>query len=897
VQGKQSLETSTSIIRDAADTNDLIWRMQRTSLFEVNTDNDFRKPAVEWLAGKYASAGIDIESLPALAESQYCCPELSADYAGRRLSVNFLRTLGVAHDIRQLIQRAHAPLHVVELGGGIGHLARTLRLFGVSASHLILDLPETLIFSYAFLMMNFPEANAVFVTDPKQAKEIRAIDHDFVFSPTCFAESIDFSGEELFVNAASLGEMNNQTIRHWMHFVQRRMPVKYLFTQNRFLNVIDPMSQAARLDRNEGSVHYDSTWTVLKWNLEPQWYQCPYIVPRPTRSLDIVATREGLQDPMARVERSAKLLDEVRQEDWFRLAGATPDMTARQTRFVTDVTMTGALFKLWESIRLRPTADAVWVLLKYLEVLNQGETLPFEETPYYQQLFLKLAEGDNRPEFRLYESALRDRNASDPVSNAVPVGETQDYNILSMDFRVINASGSSIAKKYYAVAKTLGPVDLLRRRLGERELTSLLLIGDTMESVIERARALEPELRLEGNINGYNIVRTQSGYLAVAQSIGPIDLFRDRVGERELAPVLLKADTCEELRNRIAAEDKPAKATVRFISLDDQQRLTDEERATAMELAGWTRGLVENRDSRIAELRLDPQVWLPAANWDRSQPFYEAAYRLMCGENVEWLRMVLPFTGFTLWSMARQPVAPMPEIQEIERRLAEFAAAPDQVTLDWCARLRQELPEHLRIGPPPRFGEVGWLVDGVIVNQDTAVYWERLAVLYRAGFLNRDANRGLTSDSRILEIGSGYGGLAYYIQRAVPGVKYTALDIPESLVFAAIYLSVVNPDAGTTFLPNYEFPRLVQEGVAFDLVINTLSMAEMTDEQVRAYCEGIRILIGDSGVFFEQNQDNRASGMLNARDIIREYFAKEELLGGPGLTPFLTQGWATLWSN
>jgi hypothetical protein len=37
--------------------------------------------------------------------------------------------------------------------------------------------------------------------------------------------------------------------------------------------------------------------------------------------------------------------------------------------------------------------------------------------------------------------------------------------------------------------------------------------------------------------------------------------------------------------------------------------------------------------------------------------------------------------------------------------------------------------------------------------------------------------------------------------------------------------------------------------------------------------------------------------MLNARDIIRDYFAKEKVLGGPGLAPFLTQGWATLWSN
>ena len=57
------------------------------------------------------------------------------------------------------------------------------------------------------------------------------------------------------------------------------------------------------------------------------------------------------------------------------------------------------------------------------------------------------------------------------------------------------------------------------------------------------------------------------------------------------------------------------------------------------------------------------------------------------------------------------------------------------------------------------------------------------------------------------------------------------------------------------------------------------------------------MLIGASGVFFEQNQDGRSVGLLNARDIVRDYFPKEELLGGPGLTPDLTQGFATIWSN
>jgi hypothetical protein len=391
--------------------------------------------------------------------------------------------------------------------------------------------------------------------EPEQAARIRPTGCDFVFVPSCFAESIDFTGVEVFVNTASLGEMNNLTIRYWMEFVQRRTPVKYLFTQNRFLNTIDPGPDGHiwRWQENECSVHYDSSWTILKWDLEPPWYQCPYIAPLSARSLDIVATRESPLDPRAAAQRSARLLEEVKQEDWFRFADTPPHMTVRQNRLVTDVTMTGALFKLWESIRLRPTAEAVWVLLRYLETLIHSERIAFEETRYYQQLFLKLAEIDEQPDFKPYLSALRERHA-EPTSRIEKVGETQDYNFVSVVFRVGTATEQSSAKKYYAIAKAMGPVDLFRERLGEREFPGLLWVGDTLETVMEKAKTSEhgqPAVRLEGNLDGYNIIGTQSGYLAVAQSLGPVNLFQERLGERELAPVLLKAGTYEEIRKKI----------------------------------------------------------------------------------------------------------------------------------------------------------------------------------------------------------------------------------------------------------------------------------------------------------------------------------------------------------
>ena len=558
--GERNRETIDQMIRGAADTQELIFQMQKTHLFGVSTDNDFRpdlrKAAIEWLVAKYESCGIDVESLPAeVEESPYSCPEISVLRNGRRLSVDFLRTVAVAHDIRRYLQQSRPPLHVVELGSGLGHLARTLRISGVSQSHILLDLPESLIFSYAFLTMNFPDASAIFVTEAEQLAGIRTGGYDFVFVPSCFAESIDFAGVELFVNTASLGEMNNVTIRYWMDFVQHRTPIKYLFTQNRFLNTVDPGPDGHlwRFEENECSVHYDSSWTILKWDLEPPWYQCPYIAPLSARSLDIVATREIPQDSQAAVERSLRLLEEVKQEDWFRFADTPPYMTVRHNRLVTDVTMTGALFKLWESIRLSPTAEAVFALLRYLETLIHGDHVAFEETRYYQQLFLKMAETDDRPEFGPYLSALRERRV-EPSPKIEKVGETQDYNFVSLVFTTGTVTEQSSAKRYYAIAKAWGPVDIFRERLAEREVPGLLWMSDTLEEVIEKTKTSENGQRsvtLEGDLEGYNIIGTQSGYLAVAQSLGPTGLFQERIGEKELLPIVLKAGTREEIRERI----------------------------------------------------------------------------------------------------------------------------------------------------------------------------------------------------------------------------------------------------------------------------------------------------------------------------------------------------------
>jgi putative sugar O-methyltransferase len=188
----------------------------------------------------------------------------------------------------------------------------------------------------------------------------------------------------------------------------------------------------------------------------------------------------------------------------------------------------------------------------------------------------------------------------------------------------------------------------------------------------------------------------------------------------------------------------------------------------------------------------------------------------------------------------------------------------------------------------------------VIVNSDTCSYQERMTLLHSAGVLQR--LRGLGRPARVLEIGGGYGALSLAVRRALPDCAYTICDLPESLLFSGLYLSLVGdepvsmfdgePRPGTvSLLPNYLFHDL---GTPFDLVINTLSMSEMSAYQIRAYAAGIKVLIGETGLFFEQNHDSRPAGLEFAAPLMMPFFQHGAILM---IEVGLTLGHANLWAN
>lgn len=97
---------------------------------------------------------------------------------------------------------------------------------------------------------------------------------------------------------------------------------------------------------------------------------------------------------------------------------------------------------------------------------------------------------------------------------------------------------------------------------------------------------------------------------------------------------------------------------------------------------------------------------------------------------------------------------------------------------------------------------------------------------------------------------------------------------------------------GVRFVPNYMAEQLDEP---FDLAINTLSMSEMSEYQIKRYLDLMkRNWLKEGGLFFEQNNDNRPMGLQCAAEVIREEFPEHRALRTHA--SFLLAGSPNVWS-
>lgn len=168
-------------------------------------------------------------------------------------------------------------------------------------------------------------------------------------------------------------------------------------------------------------------------------------------------------------------------------------------------------------------------------------------------------------------------------------------------------------------------------------------------------------------------------------------------------------------------------------------------------------------------------------------------------------------------------------------------------------RLLQEKDNgNLLVPESPLLGGYGHEIDGALFNLDTLRFYECLIALNQLGliapFRSDHGERKV-----VMEIGAGWGGFAYQFKTLCPDVTYIIIDLPQTLLFSAVYLMTLFPSAATfvygdqagdslyetcqsydfIFLPHYYVDRLHLSKL--DLAMNMVSFQEMTTEQVRHY--------------------------------------------------------------
>lgn len=148
-------------------------------------------------------------------------------------------------------------------------------------------------------------------------------------------------------------------------------------------------------------------------------------------------------------------------------------------------------------------------------------------------------------------------------------------------------------------------------------------------------------------------------------------------------------------------------------------------------------------------------------------------------------------------------------------------------------------------------GGFGFKIEDALYNVDTLRFYESLLVMDDRGLLHefRNHSKRLT----VLEIGAGWGGLAYSFKTLFPDVTYVIVDLPGSILFGATYIKTLFPlarvfvsDGKKTFssmkdaleydfifFPHFMWPDI--EFVKADLVMNMASFQEMTTGQVENY--------------------------------------------------------------
>lgn len=122
---------------------------------------------------------------------------------------------------------------VVEIGGGWGGFAYQFRKVVPDSTYVIVDLPQTMLFSGTYLPTVFPDARCLFHGEVDDAELERTWrDYDFVFIPHYAFDKLNLTGLDLGFNMVSFQEMTSEQVEGYARRLAE-LKVPRLYSHNR----------------------------------------------------------------------------------------------------------------------------------------------------------------------------------------------------------------------------------------------------------------------------------------------------------------------------------------------------------------------------------------------------------------------------------------------------------------------------------------------------------------------------------------------------------------------------------------------------------------------------------------------------------------------------------------
>jgi hypothetical protein len=199
----------------------------------------------------------------------------------------------------------------------------------------------------------------------------------------------------------------------------------------------------------------------------------------------------------------------------------------------------------------------------------------------------------------------------------------------------------------------------------------------------------------------------------------------------------------------------------------------------------------------------------------------------------------------------------------------------------WKTLTGDHFPLHALAGP-----EIGNPF-GIMIGETLI----RAGAVYQHYSAHKIASCLLSAKATIAEIGGGFGGMAYYLLRDQPGVKYVDFDVPESLALTSYYLlrsfphlkfllygeSEVTPEtlarADVVLMPLFEMKSLPGESV--EVVFSSHAMSDISQEAMRAYLQTISWIT--RGCFLYMGSGQGAESIRNVAAEAQQPFHLEEM--------------------